>query len=118
MRYTRGVNTQLTPESLLQQIARIQAMEQGKLCILRQGPNGPYYNLQRWENRHNVSEYVPANQLPAVQANLAAYAQFEALIEEYVHHLSTRSREQRLTEVKKKRRPPTSSSPKKPRSKR
>jgi hypothetical protein len=112
------VNTKSTPESLLQQIARIQVMEKGKLCVLRQGPNGPYHNLQRWENRRNISEYVPATQLPAVQANLAAYAQFEALIDEYVHLLSTRSREQRLIEVKKKRQPPTSSSPKKPRSKR
>ena len=112
------MDTQSTPESLLRQIARIQVMEQGKLCILRQGPTGPYYNLQRWENRRNVSEYVPAAQLPAVQANLAAYAQFESLIDQYVHLLSARSREQRLTEVKKKGQPPSSSSPKKPRSKR
>jgi hypothetical protein len=112
------MKTHSTPESLLQEIARIQSMEQGKLCILRQGPNGPYYNLQRWESHRNVSEYVPANQLPTVQENLAAYAQFEALMEEYVRLLSTRTREQRLAGVKKKRRPPTSSLPKKPRSKR
>ena len=107
-----------TPESLLQQIARIQCLEKGKLCILRQGPNGPYFNLQHWENGRNVSQYVPADQLPAVQQNLAAYAQFEALIEDYVRLLSARAREQRLAGVKKKRRPPTSSSPKKRRSKR
>ncbi len=92
-------------------------MEQGKLCVLREGPNGPYYNLQHRENGANVSRYVPAEQVPLVQANLAAYAQFQSLLQTYVQLLSTRSREERLTGVfKKKRRPPTSSSPRKPKS--
>jgi hypothetical protein len=107
-----------TPESLLQQIAGIQRLEQGKLCVLRQGPNGPYYNLQHWENGHNVSQYVPADQVTAVQENLAAHARFQSLIAEYARMLSARSREERLSGVKKKLPPPTSSSPRKPRSKR
>ena len=110
--------TPATPEALLQQMASIQRMEQGKLCVLREGPNGPYYNLQHRENGANVSRYIPAEQVPLVQANLAAYAQFQDLLQRYVQLLSTRSREERLTGVKKKRRPPTSSSRRKPKSRR
>jgi hypothetical protein len=93
-------------------------MEQGKLCVMREGPHGPYYNLQHREDGANVSRYVPAAQLPAVQANLAAYAQFQDLLQLYVQLLSTRSREERLAGVKKKRRPPTSTSRRKPKSRR
>jgi len=94
-------------------------MEQGKLCVLRQGPSGPDYNLQRWENGANVSQYIPADQLPAVEENLAAYAQFEGLIDTYVQLVSTRSREERLAGVQKKSpRRPSSSSPRKQKSKR
>ena len=37
---------QITPAHLLQQIAQIHHMEPGKLCVIGQGPSGPYYNLQ------------------------------------------------------------------------
>jgi hypothetical protein len=107
-----------TPETILAQIAGIQAMEQGKLCILRQGPNGPYFNLQHWAHGANVSQYVPADQLPAVQVNLAAYAQFQDLVATYVQLVSSRSRQARLAGVKKTLGRPTSSSPKKRKSKR
>lgn len=105
-----------TPEDLLKQIADIQHLEKGKLCVLRQGPNGAYYNLQRWENGRNVSQYVPADQVAALRENLEAHAHFEALIEQYVQMLSERTRTQRLAGVKKKRRPRNSPSPRKQRS--
>ena len=110
------MSTPSTPEDLLKQIARIQHLEKGKLCVLRQGPNGPYYNLQRWENGRNVSQYVPADQVAAVRENLEAHAQFEALSEQYVHMLSERTRAQRLAGVKKKRQPRNSPSRRKPKS--
>lgn len=71
--YTRPVNAPNTPESLLQQIAQIQHMERGKPCVLRQGPQGPYYNHQTWENGKNVSRYVPQDQVPALQQAIAGY---------------------------------------------
>ena len=37
------MNSPLTPQSLIQQILQIQRMEHGSLCIIRQGPSGPYY---------------------------------------------------------------------------
>ncbi len=55
------MNTQTTPQSVLKS-AQIQHMERGKLCILREGPEGPYYNHQSWENGKNVSRYVPQDQ--------------------------------------------------------
>jgi hypothetical protein len=110
------MNTTPTPEVLRQQIASIQHMERGTLSVLRESANGPCCNFQRWENGANVSQYVPADQVPLVRENLDAYAQFEALIEQYVQRVSARSREARLAEVKKKRPPRNSSSRRKPRS--
>ena len=112
------MSSTLTPESILRQIGAITRFEQGKLCVIRHGPNGPYYNLQRWENGANVTQYVPADQLAAVQENLACYEQFAQLLQLYVQTLSTRSREERLAGVKKKRRSPTSSSRRKLKSRR
>jgi hypothetical protein len=112
------MNPTPTPEILIQGIARIQRMERGTLSVLRESANGSCCNFQRWEAGRNVSQYVPVEQVPLVRENLKAYAQFEALIEQYVQLVSARSREERLAGVKKKRRPPTSSLPKKPRSKR
>ena len=110
------MTTPSTPENLLQQMAGIQHLERGKLCVLRHGPNGPYYNLQHWENGKNVSQYVPADQVAKVQENLAAHQQFESLAEQYVRMLSERTRAERLSGSKKKRRPRNSSSRRKPRS--
>ena len=58
---------------LLQQIARIQHMEPGKLCVLRQGPNGPYYNLQWREQGKALSRYVPADQVEVLAQHTANY---------------------------------------------
>jgi hypothetical protein len=110
------MSTSSTPEDLLKQMAGIQHLEKGKLCVLRQGPNGPYYNLQRWENGRNVSQYVPADQIATVRENLEAHSQFEALTEQYVQILSERTRAQRLAGVKKKRQPRNSPSHRKPKS--
>ena len=33
-----------TPQSLLKEIARLRHMERGKLCTMRSGPSGTYYN--------------------------------------------------------------------------
>lgn len=110
------MNPNSTPENLLQQIAEIERMEPGKLCPLkRQGRHGHYYNLQRWEKGRNVSQHVPAEQVPVVQKNIEAYARFQGLVEEYVEVVSARTREERGAGVKKKRQP-TSSSPRKPKS--
>ena len=60
------MNTDATPQSLLKQISQIQRMEPGKLCVMGQGPNGPYYNLQCREQGKTLSRYVPGDQSAAV----------------------------------------------------
>jgi hypothetical protein len=94
--------TPITPQSLLQQIAQIQHLERGKLCVLREGPHGPYYNHQTWENGKNVSRYVPQDQVAALQRALAGYEQFQNLMEQYLQLIIQKTRAERATGVKKK----------------
>lgn len=85
-------------------------MERGKLSVLRQGPNGPYYNHQTWEQGQNVSRYVPADQVPALQAAIEGYGNYQQLVEQYADLIIQRTRQERGGQVKKKAR--TSSWPK------
>ena len=64
---------QTTPAQILQQIAQIQHMEPGKLCVIGQGPNGPYHNLQCRENGKTLTRYVPADQILMVREHTASY---------------------------------------------
>lgn len=100
--YISGVTTPITPHCLLQQMAQIQQMERGKLCILRHGPNGPYYNHQTWENGRNVSRYVPPDQLEAMQQAIAGYEQFQSLVKQHVEQVVQSTRAQREAGSKKK----------------
>ena len=61
------MNTKSTPQSVLHDLAQIQQMERGTLSVIRQGPTGPYYNHQCYEKGRNVSRYVPAEQVSALQ---------------------------------------------------
>ncbi len=101
-----------TPHSLLQEIAQIDCMEPGKLCITRQGPQGPYYNLQCREQGKTVTRYVPRDQAPEVAANTANYARFQELVAQYVQLVAIRTRQEREEGAKKKTLPPRSSWPK------
>jgi hypothetical protein len=118
MQYTFPMNTEITPQTLLQQLAQIQHMERGKLCILRHGPDGPYYNHQFWENGKNVSRYVPRDQLPALQEAIAGYEQFRQLTEQYAQALIQKTRAELATGFKKKTPLPKSSWPRTRKSKR
>jgi hypothetical protein len=60
-----------TPVGFLQQIAEIERMEAGKLCVMGQGKDGPYYNLQCREKGKPVSRYVPRDQVETVQQPLS-----------------------------------------------
>ncbi len=97
---------------LLQQIAQIQHMEPGKLCVLRQGPNGPYYNLQWREAGKAISRYVPADQVEAVAQHTANYQTFQDLVGQYAQLIIEQTRAERAAGFKKKTSPPKSSWPK------
>lgn len=95
---------QTSSAHLLQQIAQIQRMEPGKLCVIGQGPNGPYYNLQCRENGKPVSRYVPADQVEAVSSHTANYQKFQALVGQYAQAVIQQTREERAVGLKKKTR--------------
>jgi len=99
----------MKPQSLLQQIAQIQHMERGKLCVIRQGPNGPYYKHQSWEKGKNVTHYVAHEQIPALEQAIAGYEQFQNLIEQYTQLIIDKTRAELTSGSKKKTRPRNSS---------
>ncbi len=111
------MNLKSTPHDILEQIAAIERMERGKLSVIRQGPGGSYFNLQRREGGRNVSEYVPAEQVAQAQENIDAHNRFQSLVQEYENLITTQSRQDRKAGAKKKRPTQTSALPKKRKSK-
>lgn len=97
---------------ILQQIAQIQQMEPGKLCVMRQGPNGSYYNLQWREQGKATSRYVPSEEVELVAQHTANYQTFQDLVSQYAQLIIERTRAERATGFKKKSSPPKSSWPK------
>ena len=91
---------------LLQQIAAIPAMERGTLSEYsfkeRSGAAGPYHKLQLWREGKNHTRYVSADELPAVQAALAGYAQYQQLTEQYADLVIEETRQQIAGSKKKK----------------
>ena len=104
-----AMDTKLTPKSLLQQIAQIQRLERGTLSVLRQGPQGPYYNHQCYENGRNVSRYVPIQEVPELREAIEGYHKVQELVARYVQLLVERTRVERAAGVKKKSRHHSSS---------
>jgi hypothetical protein len=102
----------ISPAQILQQIAQIHRMEPGKLCVIGQGPNGAYYNLQCREDGKNVSRYIPADQVQLVTQNTSNYEKFEGLVDQYAQMIVEQTRSERLEDAKKKT-SHTSSSPRK-----
>ena len=99
------------PAQILQQIAQIQRMEPGKLCILGHGPNGPYYNLQCREHGKSVSRYVPADQIDLVNQHTENFKKFEGLVSQYAQRIIAQTRAERAAGFKKKTSPRKSSWP-------
>src|ERR1700676_2466303 len=101
---------------ILEQIAAIPAMERGKLSAYsfkeRSGQKRPYHKLQRWQDGKNQTRYVPADELPAVQAALAGYAHYQQLTREYADLVIGETRQNIAGSKKKSKFPPISSSPK------
>jgi hypothetical protein len=106
------MNTQTTPESILQALAQIQRLDRGSVSVLRHGPNGPYYNHQCYEDGRNVSRYVPAEQVAELQAAIADYQRFHQLVQQYVELRVQQTRAERAAGSKKKTPARTSSWPK------
>jgi hypothetical protein len=104
------MNTKNTPELILQEIAQIQRLDRGTVSILREGPEGPYYNHQCYEKGRNVSRYVPAEEVAALKEAIAEYKRFQELINQYIELMVGKTRAERQAGVKKKTRLRSSSS--------
>ena len=104
------MNTPLTPQALLEQILQIHSMEHGSLSIVGQGPNGPYYNLNSWENGKNQCRYLPQDKVPKVQQAIEGYHQYQQLTEQYAQQVIEQTRAQLNIGVKKKSSPSLPSS--------
>jgi hypothetical protein len=99
--------TPSTPAEILRQIAHIDRMEPGKLCIMREGKSGAYFNHQYRENGRARSVYVSRDQVEAVRENTENYGKFQSLVEQYAGQIVAETRAERLGA--KKKRPPSSS---------
>jgi len=87
---------------LLQQMAQIKRMERGKLTVMCQGPEGPHYKLQAWENGKNVSRHVCRDQAETVQEALEGYHKFQDLTEQYAQTVIDQTRAELAAHSKKK----------------
>ena len=85
-----------------EKIAQIQRMERGKLTIMRQGPEGPYYKHQAWEKGKNLSRYVAYDQAAAVQEAIDGYQKFSELTEQYAQTVIDKTRAELAANSKKK----------------
>jgi hypothetical protein len=106
------MNSKPTPESILQEIAQIQRMDRGSVSVIRQGPEGAYYNHQCYEGGKNVSRYVPGDQVADLKECIAGYHRFQQLMEQYVQLMVEKTRAERQAGSKKKTLPRNSSWPK------
>jgi len=91
-----------TPAELLRQIANIDRMEPGKLCVLRQGKEGAYYNHQYREDGRAHSVYVPRDQAETVRRNTENYGTFQALVAQYAGEVVAATRAERRDGKKKR----------------
>jgi hypothetical protein len=105
------MNSSATPKELLRQIGQIKQMERGKLSVLGEGPNGPYYKHQTWQEGKNVSRYVPRDQAPALREAIDGYEKYQHLTEQYAELVIQKTRGELTSGLKKKTPRPNSSSP-------
>ncbi|MFA5264527.1 MAG: DUF6788 family protein [Opitutaceae bacterium] len=74
---------------ILGQLAQLETMEYGSLRAEHRpaaggGTTGPYYQHQVWEHGKNLSQRIPTDEAPALQAALANRQRAEALVQEYI----------------------------------
>lgn len=82
---------------------RLGAMERGKLTVQQRTSGQRYYHLQRWEDGRNVSQYVPAADVPAVEAARCEYEQFQNLADQFVTLSEQMGRQERDSKKNAKR---------------
>lgn len=77
--------------------------------------SGPYYKHQVWKDGANLSQRIPADVAPKLQETIENRQKFEALSADFIAVTVEQTRKHHSPlELKKKRFPPRTSSPKKP----
>jgi hypothetical protein len=87
-----AVKDKPAPEAILKQIARLQWMERGKLCLMGAGA---YYNHQTWENGRNQVRYVPRERVADIQKAIVGYQRYLKLTKSYADAIIRRTRQTR-----------------------
>jgi hypothetical protein len=77
-------------------------MERGKLTVMREGPEGPYYQHQAWEGGKNLSRYVSRDQAVAVQEAIQGYHRYQELTAQYAQAIIDQTRAELAAHSKKK----------------
>src|SRR5271166_4670201 len=91
-------------QEILSEINTITRMERGKLCTQSPGPGGqPFHKLQCWHQGKNHTRYVPAAEVPTLQAALADHQRFQTLAEEFVELTVALTRAEAAADIKKTR---------------
>jgi len=92
----------MNSSQLCKEIAQIKRMDRGKLSLMCEGPQGPHYKLQAWENGKNVSRHVSRDQADAVQEALDGYRRFQDLTQQYAQTVIEQTRAELAARSKKK----------------
>ena len=96
-----------SPADLLAQIARIGAMEFGKLSEYcppgRSKDSGPCYKLQIWQDGKNITRHVRPEELPALRLALEGHARLRTLADEYAGLVVSQTRARLREDSKKKK---------------
>lgn len=76
-------------DQILQQMAQCQSMEYGCLRAEHRpaaggGSSGPYYKHQVWDAGKNLSQRIPSQDVPALEAAIATRQRFEQLAREFI----------------------------------
>lgn len=118
------MNSQILAQrtAILEQMAALQAMEQGSLKAEYRtqpdgGQTGPYFKHQVWREGANVTQRIAPADAPALAEAIANRQQFEALAAEFIAVTVAHTRQAQFPgSLKKKMRSATS--PRKPSSRR
>jgi hypothetical protein len=77
-------------------------MEHGSLSVIGHGPNGPYYNLNSWEEGANQCRYIPQEKVPEVQQAIEGYQKYQQLTQQYGQQVIEQTRAELGIGLKKK----------------
>ena len=89
-------------EQILLQMNTLTCMERGKLCRQSRGSGTtPFFKLQCWHAGKNHTRYVPAAEVPALQAALANHQRFQELAEQFVTLTVSQTRQASVADGKK-----------------